>query len=162
MEKYSTARLEEELGLYGYLYNATQMCDRTSPMFDSPSAGWTNGQIFTLDLVVQTFFDVFCFVMNVVIFLDCPISLPSNVPVIKGDITCNLGTTCSDVVCCLYAQPLLRHVTIYLKMEFCRDRIILGIDRYTREIQPSTYKNWGKVLLYKLCMLCLINKVVYI
>ena len=113
-------------------------------------------------LVVQTFFDVFCFVMNVVIFLDCPISLPSNVPVIRGDITCNLGTTCSDVVCCLYAQPLLRHVTIYLKMEFCRDRIILGIDRYTREIQPSTYKNWGKVLLYKLCMLCLINKVVYI
>lgn len=61
MEKYSTARLEEELGLYGYLYNATQMCDRTSPIFDSPSAGWTNGQIFTLDLVVQTFFDVFCF-----------------------------------------------------------------------------------------------------
>lgn len=108
-------------------------------------------------LLYKLFLMFSVFVMNVVIFLDCPISLPSNVPVIRGDITCNLGTTCSDVVCCLYAQPLLRHVTIYLKMEFCRDRIILGIDRYTREIQPSTYKNWGKVLQYKLYMLCLIN-----
>lgn len=108
-------------------------------------------------LLYKLFLMFSVFVMNVVIFLDCPISLPSNVPVIRGDITCNLGTTCSDVVCCLYAKPLLRHVTIYLKMEFCRDRIILGIDRYTREIQPSTYKNWGKVLQYKLYMLCLIN-----
>lgn len=49
MEKYSIARLEEETGLRGYLYNFTQMCDITSAKFNSPSAGWTNGQISFMD-----------------------------------------------------------------------------------------------------------------
>lgn len=75
---------------------------------------------------------------------DCPISLLNNVPVIRGAITCNLGESCSDVVCCLYAEPLLKHVTIHLSLNYCQDRISIGIDKFVREIQPSAYTNWGK------------------
>lgn len=46
MEDYSTARLEEELGMHGYLYNSSQVCDRSSGVFTSPSAGWTNGWFY--------------------------------------------------------------------------------------------------------------------
>ncbi|XP_062596534.1 uncharacterized protein LOC134257978, partial [Saccostrea cucullata] len=116
MEEHSIARLEEELGMHGYLYNSTQVCERTSGIFASPSAGWTN---------------------------DCPIALPNNVPVVRGAITCNLGASCSDVVCCLYAEPLMKHVTISLSLDYCQDRIRVGIDKFTREIQPSSYNNWG-------------------
>ncbi|XP_062603466.1 uncharacterized protein LOC134265233, partial [Saccostrea cucullata] len=116
MEEHSIARLEEELGMHGYLYNSTQVCERTSGIFASPSAGWTN---------------------------DCPIALPNNVPVVRGAISCNLGASCSDVVCCLYAEPLMKHVTISLSLDYCQDRISVGIDKFTREIQPSSYNNWG-------------------
>lgn len=46
MEDYSIARLEEELGMHGYLYNSSQVCDRSSGVFTSPSAGWTNGGFY--------------------------------------------------------------------------------------------------------------------
>lgn len=46
MEDYSIARLEEELGMHGYLYNSSQVCDRSSGVFNSPSAGWTNGGFY--------------------------------------------------------------------------------------------------------------------
>lgn len=44
MENHSIARLEEELGMHSYLYNSSQVCDRTSGIFTSSSNGWTNGR----------------------------------------------------------------------------------------------------------------------
>lgn len=43
MEEFSIAKLEEELGLYGYLHNATSMCNRTAGMFAGSTDGWKNG-----------------------------------------------------------------------------------------------------------------------
>lgn len=44
MEEFSIAKLEEELGLYGYLHNATSMCNRTAGMFAGSTDGWKNGK----------------------------------------------------------------------------------------------------------------------
>lgn len=76
--------------------------------------------------------------------------LPDNVPVVKGAISCNLGASCSDVVCCLYAEPLLKHVTVHLRLDYCQDRISIGIDKFNREIRPSSYRNWGIKLHFSL------------
>ena len=90
-------------------------------------------------------YSIFCLHDQSYFFSDCPIPLPSNVPVIDGEIICNLGASCSEVVCCLHAKPLFRHVSIHLKLNFCQDMITIGIDKFTRKIQPSVYNNWGKI-----------------
>lgn len=42
MDRYSIAILEEELGLFGYLYPENQTCDKTGKF--SASSGWTNSK----------------------------------------------------------------------------------------------------------------------
>jgi hypothetical protein len=46
METFSIAKLEEELGLYGYLHNSTSMCNRTDGIYSGSTNGWRNGKIF--------------------------------------------------------------------------------------------------------------------
>lgn len=42
MDRYSVAILEEELGLFGYLYPGNETCDKTGKF--SASSGWTNSK----------------------------------------------------------------------------------------------------------------------
>lgn len=42
MDRYSVAILDEELGLFGYLYPGNETCDKTGKF--SASSGWTNSK----------------------------------------------------------------------------------------------------------------------
>jgi hypothetical protein len=44
MEEHSIARLEEELGMFGYLHKPADICNRTAGIFTSPATGWTNSK----------------------------------------------------------------------------------------------------------------------
>lgn len=74
---------------------------------------------------------------------DCPASLLISLPVISGPLTCNLGSSCSVLTCCVYAEPLSKHVTTVLNLDFCNDKMTVGIDRFSRDIRLSTYQSWG-------------------
>lgn len=43
MEDFGIAKLEEELGLHGYLHNSSSMCNRTTGLFANSTNGWRNG-----------------------------------------------------------------------------------------------------------------------
>lgn len=43
MEDFGIAKLEEELGLHGYLHNSSSMCNRTTGLFANSTNGWKNG-----------------------------------------------------------------------------------------------------------------------
>lgn len=49
MNEYNIAVLEEELGLFGYLYNKTQACDKSTKF--SVSSGWINGKFYKKCLI---------------------------------------------------------------------------------------------------------------
>lgn len=44
MEEFSIVKLEEEFGLYSYLYNVIFMCNRIVGMFVGFIDGWKNGK----------------------------------------------------------------------------------------------------------------------
>ena len=77
------------------------------------------------------------------LFIDCPATLRISLPVVSGPLTCNLGSSCSLLTCCLYAEPLAKHVTMFLNLDFCHDKMTVGIDRFSEEMRLSTYQYWG-------------------
>ncbi|XP_062581277.1 uncharacterized protein LOC134243073, partial [Saccostrea cucullata] len=115
MNEYSIAILEEELGMFGYMFNKTQACDRSTTF--STSSGWTN---------------------------DCPKTLTSSLPYINGPFSCNLGSSCSEITCCVNAKPIARHLTFTANLEFCGDKITIAIDKFQLETKISKIISTGK------------------
>ncbi|XP_062582874.1 uncharacterized protein LOC134244631 [Saccostrea cucullata] len=115
MNEYNIAILEEELRIFGYLYNRTQACDKSTKL--SFLSGWSN---------------------------DCPTTLMSTLPYINGPYSCNLGPSCSEITCCVNAEPISRHLTVAVNLEFCLDKVTVAVDKFVLEMRVNKLVSSGK------------------
>lgn len=82
---------------------------------------------------------------------DCPIAIFGTLPYIDGPITCNLGSTCTSVTCCVHTEPLSRHLNLELSLNHCLDKLTIMVDKYSHLIKISQYQHWGTTLYYVHC-----------
>lgn len=78
-------------------------------------------------------------VKYILLFVDCFVLLLIFLFVISGFLICNLGLLCLVLICCVYVELLFKYVIIVLNLDFCNDKMIVGIDRFFRDIRFSIY-----------------------
>ncbi|XP_052083593.1 uncharacterized protein LOC127720891 [Mytilus californianus] len=81
-------------------------------------------------------------------------------PVLSGEITCNLGYTCDTVSCCIDVEDLGRTMEVSLSINHCNRKLSLQLERLSEDISLVDYK-WGTLMKHELVGVLRTEIVVY-
>ena len=98
----------------------------------------TSGKVFVYSVKILYTSMLYYFVNT-----DCPVTLVSELPYINGPFSCSLGKSCSEVTCCVNAEPFSRYLTFRVSLDFCQDKVTTTVDKYQLESRISRIISTG-------------------
>ncbi|KAK3101936.1 hypothetical protein FSP39_007496 [Pinctada imbricata] len=121
------SELLQDLGMARYLL--TTPCNQSSPLYVPPdnTTTWNNGY-------------------NVLVFPDCVAA--SNLPVLPNTFSCNLGSSCADVDCCVSVDTLGRTMNTYVYFDVCTYVLNVGVENYMFRETLLDYRMGAKKSLW--------------